>query len=201
MSLVIGIVSTNSAIIVSDGRVINANTNSIVNENFDKTRKINENVILGFSGETKFSLWLLEQFENIYKKEISNLKADQVAEILCKVAKEGVNYRMGLNESVSTKFQMIVSGVNHEGIMALYNFGVPTNFEISKVIPIAKSFIYSVLSPGTKDFGAIFEKIIEDFLGRELEYYINLLFFKASIIEDSINTNLFIKEIKSKEIQ
>ncbi|EOT24123.1 hypothetical protein C805_02335 [Eubacterium sp. 14-2] len=195
MSLIIGIVFTNRAIVISDGRVKNARTDLVVDEKFDKTRKINDNVILGFSGDREFSLWLLEQFENVCKQDISQLKADHVANIFCKIAQEGVDYRKNLKESLPTNFQMVVAGKNNKGIMALYNFGVPTNFEIKEYIPTAKTFVYSVLSPGTKDIDSIFEKVMTNYPGRELEDYINLLFSKASDMDDSINTNLFMKEI------
>lgn len=195
MSLILGIVFANRALIISDGRVKDAGTNLVVDEKFDKTRKINDNVILGFSGETKFSLWLLGQFDNICNKDVFRLKAEHVANILCKIAQEGVNYRENLEEPKITNFQMIVAGKNSRGIMALYNFGVPTNLQIKECIPTAKTFVYSVLSPGTKDIGSVFEKVIADNPGMELEDYINLLFFKASELNDSINTNLFIKEI------
>lgn len=195
MSLILGIVFTNRAIVISDGRVKNASTGLVVDEKFDKTRKINDNVILGFSGEREFSLGLLEQFENVCKQDISKLKADHAANILCKIAQEGVDYRKNLKESLPTNFQMVVAGKNNKGIMALYNFGVPTNFEIKEYIPTAKTFVYSVLSPGTKDIDSIFEKVMTNYPGRELEDYINLLFSKASDMDDSINTNLFMKEI------
>ena len=196
MSLIIGIVFTNRAIVISDGRVKNARTDLVVDEKFDKTRKINDNVILGFSGDREFSLWLLEQFENVCKQDISQLKADHVANIFCKIAQEGVDYRKNLKESLPTNFQMVVAGKNNKGIMALYNFGVPTNFEIKEYIPTAKTFVYSVLSPGTKDIDSIFEKVMTNYPGRELEDYINLLFSKASDMDDSINTNLFMKEVE-----
>lgn len=199
MSLVLGITFTNRAMIISDGRVTNAKTNLIVDEKFDKTRKINDNVILGFSGETEFPLWLLGQFENICKQDISKLKADHVTNILCKIAQEGINYRKGLKEAISTNFQMIVAGKNSKGIMALYNFGVPTNFEIKEYIPTAKNFVYSVLFPDTNGLNYSLEKIIADYPNKGLEEYINLLFTNAADIDDSINTNLFIKEIDLEE--
>lgn len=199
MSLVLGITFTNRAMIISDGRVTNAKTNLIVDEKFDKTRKINDNVILGFSGETEFPLWLLGQFENICKQDISKLKADHVTNILCKIAQEGVNYRKGLKEAISINFQMIVAGKTSKGIIALYNFGVPTNFEIKKYIPTAKNFVYSVLFPGTNGLNYSLEKIIADYPNKGLEEYINLLFTNAADIDDSINTNLFIKEIELEE--
>lgn len=196
MSLILGIAFTNRAIIISDGRVKDASTGLVIDEKFDKTRKVNDNVILGFSGEMEFPLWLLGQFDNVCNKDIFRLRADHVANILCKIAQEGVNYRENLKEPKTTNFQMIVAGKNSRDIMALYNFGVPTNFQIKEYIPTAKTFVYSVLFPGTKDIGSIFEKVMAEYPNMELEDCINLLFFKASELDDSINTNLFIKEIR-----
>ncbi|MCI8874318.1 MAG: hypothetical protein HFH51_16105 [Lachnospiraceae bacterium] len=196
MSLIIGIVFTNRAIVISDGRVKNARTDLVVDEKFDKTRKINDNVILGFSGDREFSLWLLELFKNVCKQDISKLKADHVANILCKIAQEGVNYRKNLKDPIPTDFQMIAAGKNSKGIMALYNFGVPTNFEIKEYIPTAKTFVYSILYPDTKGLHNAFEKIMADYPDKGLEDYINLLFIKAANMDNSINTNLFMKEIE-----
>lgn len=195
MSLILGIVFINRAIIISDGRVKDASTDLVIDEKFDKTRKVNDNVILGFSGETEFPLWLLGQFDNVCNKDIFRLRADHVANILCKIAQEGVNYRENLKDPIPINFQMIVAGKNSKGIMALYNFGVPTNFEIKECTPTAKSFVYSILSPGTKDLDCSFEKIIADYPNKGLEDYINLLFIKAANMDNSINTNLFMKEI------
>ena len=193
MSLVLGVAFTNKAVIISDGRAINKST---ISENCDKTRKINNNVILGFSGELEFSLWLLEQFDNICNKDIFRLKADHIANILCRLAQEGINYRKNLKESVSTNFQMIVAGKNSKGIIGLYSFGVPTNFKIKEDIPVEKNFVYSVLFPDTKGFDYSFEQIIADCPNKRLEDCINLLYVKAAKIDDTINTNLFIKEIE-----
>lgn len=199
MSLVLGIAFTDKALIISDGRVLNANTGIVVNEKFDKTRKINDNVILGFSGETKFPLWLLGQFDNICNENIFRLKADHVANILCKIAKEGVNYRKNLKEPNTINFQMIVAGKNSRDIMALYNFGVPTNFEVNEYIPTEKNFVYSVLYPDTEGFDYSFEQVIEDFPNKGLGECIDLLFIKAADLNDSINKNLFVKEVRIKE--
>lgn len=199
MSLILGIAFVNRALIISDGRAINASTGLVVDEKFDKTRKINDNVVLGFSGETEFPLWLLGQFENICKQDISKLKADHVANILCKIAQEGVNYRKGLKETISTNFQMIVAGENSKGIIGLYSFGVPTNFKIKEDIPGEKNFVYSVLFPDTKGFDYSFEQIIADYPNKGFEDYVNLLFVKAADMNDSINTNLFIKEIELRK--
>ena len=51
MSFVIGCASETAAIIVSDGRS-SASDGSISSEYYNKTRKINDHVILGFSGTT-----------------------------------------------------------------------------------------------------------------------------------------------------
>ncbi len=199
MSLVLGIAFTNKVLIISDGRAKNANTDLIVDEKFDKTRKINDNVVLGFSGETEFPQWLLEQFNNICNKEIFRLKADHVAGILCKIAQEGMSYRKNLKEYISTNFQMIVAGKSSKGIISLYNFGIPTNFAIKEYIPTTENFVYSVLFPDTKGLDYSFEKIIADYPNRGLEDYINLLFMKAANMNNSINTNLFIKEVLLSE--
>lgn len=200
MSLVLGIAFTDKTLIISDGRVKDASTNLVVDEKFDKTRKINDNVILGFSGETRFSQWLLGQFDNICNEDISRLKAEHVANILCKIAQEGANYRENLKEPKTTHFQMIVAGKNSRGIMALYNFGVPTHFQIKECIPVANNFVYSVLYPDTRGLEYSFEKMITDYPNKRLTDYINLLFTKAADMNDSINTNLFIKEIKLRGI-
>lgn len=147
----------------------------------------------------EFPLWLLEQFYNICNKDIFRLKADHVANILCLLAQEGVNYRKNLKESFSTNFQMIVAGKNSKGIIGLYSFGVPTNFKIKEDIPVEKNFVYSVLFPDTKGFDYSLEKIITDYPNKGLEDYFNLLFIKAAEMDDTINTNLFIQEIELTE--
>lgn len=94
---------------------------------------------------------------------------------------------------------MIVAGKTSKGIMALYNFGVPSNFEIKEYIPTENNFVYSVLFPDAKGFDYSLEKIMTDYPNKGLDEYINLLFINAANIDDSINTNLFIKEIELRE--
>ena len=81
----------------------------------------------------------------------------------------------------------------------MYNFGIPTNFAIKEYIPTTENFVYSVLFPDTKGLDYSFEKIIADYPNRGLEDYINLLFMKAANMNNSINTNLFIKEVLLSE--
>ncbi len=90
MSLILGIVFTNRAIVISDGRVKNASTGLVIDEKFDKTRKINDNVILGFSGDREFSIWLLELFENVCKQDCDLLEYLSQRAVISEVFCDGV---------------------------------------------------------------------------------------------------------------
>ena len=50
MSVVLSFANKEIAIIASDGRAVD-NDNNIVFENFDKTRKVNDHVLIGFAGD------------------------------------------------------------------------------------------------------------------------------------------------------
>lgn len=66
MSLILGYANRGHAIIVSDGR---AGANGNYSEHYNKTRKINENIILGFAG-------YLEPIEHFLKHVINQMGAE-----------------------------------------------------------------------------------------------------------------------------
>lgn len=71
MSVVLTYANEDIAIISSDGRVIDLNNNSIISENFSKIRKINKNVIVGFSGHAIPCQMIVDSIINS-EKEIEN---------------------------------------------------------------------------------------------------------------------------------
>ena len=85
MSFVIGCVTSNAVIIASDGRCCNLD-GTVKTEHYNKTRKINSNTIIGYSGSTEACEFALEQLDKVLKeqtsKRISDYYADEIAQIL-----------------------------------------------------------------------------------------------------------------------
>ena len=69
MSFVIGSVTSNAVIIASDGRCCNLD-GTVKTEHYNKTRKINSNTIIGYSGSTEACEFALEQLTNFNRREI-----------------------------------------------------------------------------------------------------------------------------------
>lgn len=82
MSVVLSYADENMAIIAGDGRVVDTN-NNIVSENYEKVKKINEHVIIGYVGEVtpcECISALLTKEEN--QDTISNLYVEDIVDFV-----------------------------------------------------------------------------------------------------------------------
>lgn len=181
MSLVLGYANKNNAIIMSDGR---AGGNVNPSEIYDKTRKINENIIIGFAGYKETS----EHFINcIYMDMGIGIKNFYIEEFL-----EEVEYGMGLEATKEKlKSSFLILGRAKTGEMKFVIAGQDTNYNI-KYIPINRiAFIGGTIPIGDikeickKNSGIknspfeILKSTIED----------------VSELDSSVNKNIFYKTI------
>lgn len=146
MSFVIGCVTSNAVIIASDGRCCNLD-GTVKTEHYNKTRKINSNTIIGYSGSTEACEFALEQLDKVLKertsKRISDYYADEIAQIL-----HDIIPIIGFDEG--TKVLFIVGGISHKNKTIMYSFGNTNQRDLIPYLP-GDGLAYSTLSPPQRD--------------------------------------------------
>lgn len=179
MSLVLGYTDGKTAIISSDGR---AGINGCVSEEYDKTRRINKNIILGFVGLKERS----EHFINCAYLEmgdnVENYYIDDFMEI--------VEYGMSLDatrEKLQSTFIIIGKTPTDEIKFAIV--GQDTNYEI-KYIPTDKANVAFI--GGTIPIPQIREICERNFTAdtKIMNMVINTI-REVSKLDTSVNTNCF----------
>lgn len=120
MSLVLVYANNENAIIMSDGRAGGTENPS---EIYDKTRKINENIIMGFVGYRETGEHFIKCIHMELEEKIDKCYIDEFMEV--------VEYGMGLNatkEKMRSTFLMI--GRTKEKEMKVAVAGKDTNYQI-----------------------------------------------------------------------
>ncbi len=79
MSVVLGFATSKFGIVASDGRFIGSN-GKIIDENFDKTIKFNDNVIAGFAGYSKPCIQMIIELQNLYP--LTDMCLEQILETI-----------------------------------------------------------------------------------------------------------------------
>lgn len=181
MSLVLGYANENNAIIMSDGR---AGGKVSPSEKYDKTRKINDNIILGFVGYKETSEHFIACVYMDMEDSINNCYMEEFI--------EEVEYGMGL-ESTKEKLEssFLILGRTRNGEMKFVITGKDTNYRI-KYIPLnVIAFIG----------GTIPIKDIKEICKKNSEIKGSPFAILKSTIEDvsdldsSVNKNIFFKTI------
>lgn len=184
MSLVLGYANKENAVIMSDGR---AGGTISPSETYDKTRKINDNIILGLVGYKETS----EHFLNCVHMDMGErIEICYMDEFL-----EEVEYGMSLDvtkEKLKSTFMIIGRTKRKEMVSVIV--GDSTDYKIEKNI---------VSSPRILLIGGVIDgKIINDIYvknifdkSQKIEDCMRKTIEEVSEIDDSINKNVFIKMI------
>ncbi len=184
MSLVLGYCNGTSGIIASDGR---AGGTVCPSEEYDKTRKINNNIILGFVGYKESS----EHFLNCVHMELGERIKDCYINEFLEVVKYGMNLDV-TKEHLHASFLII--GKSDTGNMKFVLAGQDTNYSlkyldanIGRIYPIGGTVpIKSIL-----DICEYHSKLFDGNVKGTLKNIIT----DASKIDNSINENVYFQEI------
>lgn len=181
MSLVLGYANKEKAIIMSDGR---AGGTASPSETYDKTRRINNNIILGFVGYRETSEHFLNCVYSDMDERIENCYIDEFL--------EEVEYGMSLDvtkEKMESTFMII--GKSESGNIKYVIVGQDTNFEIKDIPLNSVSFIGGTIP--IADIREICKK------NSEIISFPYILLKKiiedVSEIDKTINKNIFFKTI------
>lgn len=180
MSLVIGYFNQEYAIIISDGRA------GTENEYYDKTLKLNDNIIFGYVGYAEEAEMVLPCIKSL--SEITSV--DELLEIL--------EHEFSLKPSeVEFRTTFMFIGIDNIHNMALYQIGDLTNFKMQK----SKLTSGLLHMGGTTDYHSI-DDIVRANMFNKNELDITERMKKSiedvSKIDSSVNNNIFIKTISRK---
>ena len=184
MSLVLGYANKDNAIIMSDGRAMGKVFSS---ENYNKTRKINENIILGFVGYKE----PCEHFLNcVYMDMGKRTESCYMDEFL-----EEIEYEMSLDKTkkeLESAFMII--GRTEIGEMYSVIVGNSTDYKIEKNLVCTPR---ALLIGGVSDknmINALYDKNITN-MNMSIEECMRKTIAEASEVDGSINDNFFTRII------
>lgn len=184
MSLILGYANKNNAIIMSDGR---AGGTVSLSETYDKTRKINDNIIIGFAGIKEN----IEFFLSHILKEMGNYRNSYFIENFLELLEFHMKEK-DTQKNLMSSFIIIGKTENKEMVTSIV--GDLTNFKIEKNIVTMPR----VLSIGGTVDGSIIEDIYITNIGNkeiEVEDRMRKTIKDVSMIDSSVNSNIFIQKI------
>lgn len=180
MSLILGYANKDNAIIMSDGR---AGGTVCPSEEYDKTRKINNNIILGFSGYQESSEHFLSC---IHMKLGERIKYCYIEEFL-----EVVEYGMSLDstkEYLHSSF-IIIGRTKNKHIMTTI-VGNNTQYKMDKhIVTNVRHLAIGGTIDGEKIF-EIYEKNLSNH-GMSIQSCMIKTIHGVSLLDSSVNTNTF----------
>ena len=184
MSLVLGWTDGNNAYIASDGRAGGTQNPS---ENYNKTRKINENIILGFVGYKEPSEHFLNCVYEGLGENINNCLLDDFLEPL----QYGMNLKATKEKLCST---FLIIGKAKDDTLKYVIVGNSTNYSIKNLDPLQKR-LYPI--GGTIERSKILD-ICEKHAGireKSIKETMRNIIYDVSDIDYSVNKNVFFQEI------
>ena len=182
MSFVIGFATPDFAIIASDGRSTYQD-GSVASEYYNKTKQINENVIVGFAGETALCESVLSSFEESFLWTVETASSQ---------VKQRLNL---LNLQAPRKCSFIIAGINSKGEIELDATGISSGLQITRQKPTAQDFVYATLSPDNIDGDQIFVKNFNSKSWESIEEPFTSSIFEVAMLDSSVNTNCFFQKI------
>lgn len=184
MSLVIGFCNGKHALIASDGR---AGGNICPSEEYDKTRKINNNIILGFVGYKESGEYFLNGVYSELGEKIKDCYIDKFLEV--------VDYGMNLKPVKGIlQASFLIIGKTEQGGMQFVTCGQNTDYKltfldanIGRLFPIGgtipKSDILDICEYHSKSFNGNIKTTLKNII------------IDVSKIDDSINQTIYYQEI------
>lgn len=132
MSVILAVCGENYVKMISDGRVVlftNENAPVPVGEQFNKLKRINENVILGFAGDKVICEKTVKKLRSAVAKLPKNtVRLSEVAKLTQHILQ---NTKLGF-----LKVHFITGGLTSDNRMGLYILNSATNFELEEYFPL-----------------------------------------------------------------
>lgn len=180
MSLILGYANKDNAIVMSDGR---AGKNGSLSEHYNKTRKINDNIIIGFAGFAEPIEHFLNHVLSQMGKELNQYYIDDFWGLM--------QFLMDDDETQKhLQSSFVILGRDKENNMHSSIIGDSTNYELKKSI---------VTTPRVTSIGGTIDgKIIEEIYMRNIKQYnvpiddcMIATIHEVANLDGSVNTNCF----------
>lgn len=180
MSLILGYANKNNAIIMSDGR---AGENGCVSEYYNKTLKINDNIIIGFAGYAE----TIEYFLKATFHEMGEERDQYYINDFWELMQFAMNIKETQKDIHST---FIIIGRDNNGNMHTSIIGQSTEYKLESSI---------VTTPRVVSIGGTIDgKIIEEIYVRNIKKYhipindcMRTTIHDVAQLDTSVNTNCF----------
>lgn len=197
MSFVIGFATTDAAIIISDGRCTDR-SGRIITEHYNKTRRINNNVIIGFSGETILCEKAISSLNTptsilaVSCPSINNYTVEDVSNNIC-------NYLKYLHLPATRNCSFIVAGFNKSKCIELATFGIANGLNIRRLIPSTENLQYITLSPEGVNGNRIVYRQLTEVRHRSIDDALKDAISEVALISRSVNSNYYSELISRPE--
>ena len=180
MSLILGYANTKNAIIVSDGR---AGINGCFSEHYDKTLKINNNIILGFAGFAEDIQATLDFCATKMGNNTNKYYVDDFLNLLSHIMDDPINQK-----HIHSSY--IVIGRSEDNKMYTAIIGDSTDYKIEK--NIVNSTRYLAIG-GTIDGSKMFDIYRKNLSNQNMSIQDCLIktIHDVSLLDDSVNKNTF----------
>ncbi len=190
MSFVLCVCGSNFSLMMSDGRVTafkeNENSTKIICEDFKKIKRVNPNVIIGFTGD----LFVGECIEKaLYGYQLENLTMERIKRIIINKLKQNQSELNCLGAKI------IISGINKSNIYTTYF--VNSNLDFIETPYYVKDNYFAVV------YACHNENIVKDIIQRNiydtmpwksidiLKRCMKQCIFDVAEIDNTVNKNVF----------
>lgn len=190
MSFVIGFAYGKQIIIKSDGRVIDSSETNIVNESYNKTRRISDSLICGFTGNKSLCECIYNDFLSATESIHNNINADIAICKLNDVVKEYVT------KYPAFLVAFLIGGLSDSGIPTLNSFKSDAITDITYNRASSQEIAVTALEP--KGFEGKGPSILSKYLlaKHTIDDALNLAIKEVADGSFSVNTNIFSEEIR-----
>lgn len=185
MSLVLGYADISKCIIVSDGRFCNPD-NEILSEAYDKTKRINGNVIIGFAGNAQLCEMIIDHAAPDNFPKSASVK--EVAGTL------EASLRLLCDRFPGHLAQFVVAGKSQFGKAQLRAFGTEYSMLVRNPTTNAPEFVE--LSQTGVDARAIFQRFYSSIYNTgDIEAIMKKTIREVAISDQSVNTTFFTQTV------
>ncbi len=181
MSVILAFANSQYGIIASDGRFRVGN--QIVNEDFDKTRVLNESVICGFAGYSQPCLQMISEITS--NPRIQEMSLESIIEI--------VSIRLPKMVSESEFASFLLLGKNADNKIQITGIGTKTNYLPYTEIPTSERNCFMTISPPKVDSSEIFKSNLQKFYP-DIQKSIDMTIIKVSQLTETVNKIRFQKK-------
>lgn len=198
VSVVLAVCGNNYLKMVSDGRVVkisNLSENVIYNEHFNKLKRVNKKVVLGFGGDKLLGEKTIKKLKLLLQgRKMESIKLEEVSILLQCLLRE---LELGM-----LKVQFIIGGRGYNNKMGMCILNSDNDFQPEYIFPDYGNHQVKVILP-FKDH-KVCEELISEFFNPfptdaiQLDKTMIEFVRKVATIDETVNTNIYSIQVLEK---